>query len=168
MKRKILPLFVMFWVLGHIQFMAQPPKGQFSPQDFVKHLESFIVREACLTPAEATAFFPIFHELHDKQRGINWQIRELKKRSLPAHSTDKDYYNLIKEINKLKIESAELEDVYYKKMCKAVPPGKCMKPCRPKTASTVVCYASSATGRTGPSKSKHSSPCCAFLLQVHF
>ena len=61
MKRKILPLFVLFWVLGHIQFMAQPPKGQFSPQDFVKHLESFIVREACLTPAEATAFFPIFH-----------------------------------------------------------------------------------------------------------
>ena len=53
MKRKILPLFVLFWVLGHIQFMAQPPKGQFSPQDFVKHLESFIVREACLTPAEA-------------------------------------------------------------------------------------------------------------------
>ena len=48
MKRKILPLFVLFWVLGHIQFMAQPPKGQFSPQDFVKHLESFIVREACL------------------------------------------------------------------------------------------------------------------------
>lgn len=79
MKKKILPLFVLFWVLGHIQFMAQLPKGQFSPQDFVKHLESFIVREACLTPAEATAFFPIFHELHDKQRGINWQIRELKK-----------------------------------------------------------------------------------------
>ena len=100
MKRKLLPLFVLFWVLGHIQFMAQPPKGQFSPQDFVKHLESFIVREACLTPAEATAFFPIFHELHDKQRGINWQIRELKKRNLPAHSTDKDYNNLIKEINK--------------------------------------------------------------------
>lgn len=124
MKKKILPLFVLFWVLGHIQFMAQLPKGQFSPQDFVKHLESFIVREACLTPAEATAFFPIFHELHDKQRGINRQIRELKKRSLPAHSTDKDYYNLIKEINKLKIESAELEDVYYKKMCKAVPARK--------------------------------------------
>ena len=60
MKKKILPLFVLFWVLGHIQFMAQLPKGQFSPQD----------------------------------------------------------------INKLKIESAELEDVYYKKMCKAVPARK--------------------------------------------
>ena len=100
---------------------AQPqPKRSFSPQDFVKHLESFIVREACLTPTEATAFFPIFHEMHDKQRGINWEIRELKKRSLPANATDKDYYSLIKEINSLKMESAEIEDSYYKKMCKAV------------------------------------------------
>ena len=56
MKKKILPLFVLFWVLGHIQFMAQLPKGQFSPQDFVKHLESFIVREACLTPAKPRPF----------------------------------------------------------------------------------------------------------------
>ena len=42
MKKKILPLFVLFWVLGHIQFMAQPPRrGQFSPQDFVKHHGEF-------------------------------------------------------------------------------------------------------------------------------
>ena len=104
---------------------AQPqPKRSFSPQDFVKHLESFIVREACLTPTEATDFFPIFHEMHDKQRGINWKIRELKKRSLPADATDKDYYNIIKEINDLKVESAELESSYYKKMCKVVPAKK--------------------------------------------
>ncbi len=96
----------------------------FSPQDFVKELESFIVREACLTPSEATAFFPIFHELHDKQRAINWQLRELKKRSLPADATDMDYYELIREINNLKIESAGLEDSYYKKMCRAIPAQK--------------------------------------------
>lgn len=100
MKRKILPMFVLFWVLGHIQFMAQPPKRQFSPQDFVKRLESFIVREACLTPTEATAFFPIFHELHDKQRGINWQIRELKKEaSLPMRQTKITITSSKKSIN---------------------------------------------------------------------
>ena len=58
MKKKILPLFVLFWVLGHIQFMAQLPKGQFSPQDFVKHLESFIVRSRfsmnCMTNNEVS------------------------------------------------------------------------------------------------------------------
>ena len=109
---------------GWVVSAAQPPRRHFSPQDFVKELESFIVREACLTPTEATAFFPIFHELHDKQRSINWKIRELKKRSLPANSTDKDYFNLIKEISNLKIESAELEANYYKKMCKAIPAQK--------------------------------------------
>lgn len=103
---------------------AQPRKGPFSPQDFVKQLESFIVQEACLTPTESTAFFPIFHEMHDKQRGINWQIRELKKRTLPSDATDKEYYNLICEINKLKIELAEVEDTYYRKMCKTIPARK--------------------------------------------
>ena len=93
---------------------------KFSPKDFIKNLESFIVREACLTPTEATAFFPIFHEMHEKQRGLNWQISELKRRSLPVDATDKDYLNTIKEINRLKIESAEIEDTYYRKMCKAI------------------------------------------------
>ena len=39
----------------------------------------------------------------------------LKKEVCRPTRRTKDYYNLIKEINKLKIESAELEDVYYKK-----------------------------------------------------
>lgn len=125
MKRKTIILLAVLTALCGAPLNAQQHgKKPFSPQDFVKKLESFIVREASLTPTEATAFFPIFHELHDKQRGIEWQIRNLKKRTLPADATDKDYYNLIKEINALKIESAELEDTYYKKMCKAIPAEK--------------------------------------------
>lgn len=123
MNKRIVLLLALTALLA-FPLRAQQPQKQFSPQDFIKRLESFIVREACLTPTEATAFFPIFHELHDKQRGINWQIRNLKRQALPAGSTDKDYYNLIKEINKLKVESAETEEEYYKKMCKAVPARK--------------------------------------------
>ena len=126
MKRKAIILLGLLVALCGAPLHAQQQGGRrpFSPQDFVKRLESFIVREACLSPTEATAFFPIFHELHDKQRGINWQIQNLKKRSLPANATDKDYYNVIKEINSLRIESAELEETYYKKMCKAIPAKK--------------------------------------------
>lgn len=103
-----------------LQVAAQEKHERISPQEFSKQMESFIVQEACLSPTEANAFFPIFHEMHKKQRGINWKISELKKRVLPANATDKDYSNLIKEINSLKIESAELEETYYKKMCKVV------------------------------------------------
>ncbi len=124
MKKKTIPLIVLLLALSCLTVVAQPSGGPFSPKKFAKHLESFIAREACLTPTETTAFFPIFHELHEKQRGINWQINELKRRKLPAGASDKDYYNLIKEINKLKVESAELEEVYYKKMCKAIPARK--------------------------------------------
>lgn len=124
MKHNIRILLGLIWICSSMTVFAQPCKRQFSPQDFIKHMESFIVQEACLTPEEAAAFFPIFHEMHNKQRSLNWDIRNLRKRSLPANASDKEYYNLIKEINKLKIESAELEDTYYKKMCKAVPAQK--------------------------------------------
>ena len=124
MNKKIFLMACLMLLSAVMPIYAQQRKRPFSPQDFVKHLESFIVREACLTPTEATDFFPIFHEMHDKQRGINWKIRELKKRSLPADATDKDYYYIIKEINDLKVESAELESSYYKKMCKVVPAKK--------------------------------------------
>lgn len=124
MKKNILILLSLIWVCCTAHLSAQNRRERISPQEFFKQMESFIVKEACLSPAEANAFFPIFHELHKKQRGINWKIGELKKRILPANATDKDYYNIIKEINNLKLECAELETTYYKKMCKAVPARK--------------------------------------------
>lgn len=120
MKRKILILSSLMWMCCMFQATAQEKRERISPEEFTKQMESFIVKEACLSPTEANAFFPVFHEMHKKQQGINWQIRELKKRVLPAGASDKDYYNIIKEINSLKIENAELEETYYKKMCKVV------------------------------------------------
>ena len=40
------------------------------------------------------------------------------------NADDKEYNNVVKEINRLKIEFAELEDTYYKKMCRAIPAKK--------------------------------------------
>lgn len=110
----------LIWFCFTVCVSAQNKPERLSPQEFTKQMESFIVKEACLSPTEANAFFPIFHEMNKKQRGINWKIGELKKRVLPANATDKDYYAIIKEINSLKVESAELEETYYKKMCKVV------------------------------------------------
>lgn len=120
MKKNILILSVLMWVCCMFHATAQEKRERISPEEFVKQMESFIVKEACLSPTEAHAFFPVFHEMRKKQQGINWQIRELKKRTPPAGASDKDYYNIIKEINSLKIENAELEETYYKKMCKVV------------------------------------------------
>lgn len=109
--------------------MVQPVSAQetarhFSPQQFIKEMESFIAKEACFCPAESDAFFPIFHELHNKQRSINWKIMELKRHRLPPTATDKEYKDRINEINKLKAELTELEATYQEKMCKAIPAKK--------------------------------------------
>lgn len=121
MKRLSVILLMFALILGTFNsIQAQNNKERFSPCEFIKRMESFIVREACLSPQEAEAFFPLFHEMHNKQRGINWKIQELKNRTLATNASDKEYANVIKEISKLKIESAELEDTYYRKLCKAV------------------------------------------------
>lgn len=124
MKKRMLFLSGLMWMCCMFHATAQDRRGRISPDEFVRRMESFIVREACLSPAEANAFFPVFHEMRKKQQSVNWKIRELKRRALPAKASDKDYYNIIKEITNLKVECAEVEEVYYKKMCKVVPARK--------------------------------------------
>lgn len=123
-KKTAVLALILLLLTGSLRLAAQPQENRFSPQNFMKELESFIVRQACLTPYEAGVFFPIFYELHDKQQGINWEIRTLKRNRLPAGASNEDYLNLVDEISRLKIESAELESEYYKKMCEEVPAQK--------------------------------------------
>lgn len=122
-RNKLNLLFIAFLFCG-ISALAQPPKKHFSPQSFVKDMECFIKREANLSKNEADAFFPIFHEMHEKQRVLNREVMELKKKCLPTEADDKEYQKLVNEVNHLKIESAELENTYYRKMCKVVPAKK--------------------------------------------
>lgn len=118
-KKIILIVMLCVWWLNP-PLSAQPPKGRFSPQEYVKELEAYIAQQACFSPAEADAFFPLFHELRDKQRAINWEIIEMKRRKPTPNASDKEFYNLIKDITNLKTESIELEGEYYKKMCKVL------------------------------------------------
>ena len=100
----------------NLPLSAQPPQGRFSPKEYAKELEAFIAQQACLSPSEADAFFPLFHEMRNKQRAINWEIIEMKRQKPTPNASDKDFYNLIKNITNLKTESIELEGEYYKKI----------------------------------------------------
>ena len=94
MKYKIILLLSLCLLYIQLPIKAQPPRGRFSPQEYAKQLESFIAQEACLTPSESNIFFPAFHEMRNKQRAINFQIREIKKKNDNAQATEKDYYTL--------------------------------------------------------------------------
>lgn len=121
MMRRIILIVMLCACWFNLPLSAQPPQGRFSPKEYAKELEAFIAQQACLSPSEADAFFPLFHEMRNKQRAINWEIIEMKRQKPTPNASDKDFYNLIKNITNLKTESIELEGEYYKKMCKAIP-----------------------------------------------
>ena len=68
----------LFCVLGVLSSAAQPPQ-KFSPEKFQADMEQFITQEANLTPQESAAFFPLFREMQNKQRGLFNRLRHLSK-----------------------------------------------------------------------------------------
>ena len=123
MKKTLLLLFslIAFSLAATAQ---QQQRGKFNPEEFKAKLESFITQEANLTPAEAQAFFPIYHEMKGKQRGIQHKIFRLKKNAPAEDADETEYAIIIQKINDLGVEMAELGVTYYKALCKAVPPHK--------------------------------------------
>ena len=55
---------------------------------------------------------------------MNQKIMKLKRKGQKDKYTDMDYAERVEKICKLKVESAEMEKDYYKKMCRKVNPQK--------------------------------------------
>lgn len=85
---------------------------KFSPEKFRAELESFIVKEACLSPQEASAFFPLYDEMQKKQRVVFGSMRRLDH--APACS-EAECKSLIKERDKLEIELKKIQQTYHNK-----------------------------------------------------
>lgn len=123
MKKQLLLIVLMFvGFLSHVS--AQNGPHNFSPQKFREDMENFIMINTGMTALDAKNFFPLYHEMHDKQRKINKEIMRLKRLKNTANLTDKDYREYVARIMELKVEFAEVERDYYKKMCKVVSPRK--------------------------------------------
>ncbi|MGX8683518.1 MAG: hypothetical protein ACSW77_06855, partial [Bacteroidales bacterium] len=96
MKKAIL-IFCMF--VSGLTMMAQPQqRGKFNPEMYKAKLESYITGEAGFTPAEAQAFYPIYHEMKDKQRQLQRRIFWLKKNPPAANADNKDFAITIQKI----------------------------------------------------------------------
>ena len=91
----------------------------FNKKEFRQRMQGFITKETNLTEEESKAFFPIFNEYKDKQRQIHMSINKLKKNA-PASGDEKAYEKCLMDIARLNTEMAELDSVYYKKICKAI------------------------------------------------
>ncbi|MCM1109484.1 MAG: hypothetical protein NC388_10645 [Clostridium sp.] len=117
--------WLILWIAISLNTLqAQTNKKQFSPEEFKQKLENYITKNAGLTEEEAKAFFPIYSEMKQKQGELMKQIRQLKKNARKEETKDSEYSSIVSQINKLKIESAEVEAKYYLKICKSVSPKK--------------------------------------------
>ena len=94
---------------------------KFSPEKFDADLEKFVTEQAKLSQQEADKFFPLFREMHQKQRAVYRKIRQATKQK-PAD--DKACEATLKECDKLNIELREIEQHYHQKMMKAIPAQK--------------------------------------------
>lgn len=105
-----------------IPSMAQENRGRghFNPEEYRAKLEEYITQKACLSQTEAKQFFPLLHEMKEKQRALNKKIIDLKRNHPAASTPDSEYDNIINQISDLTIQSAKLESCYRKKMCKVV------------------------------------------------
>lgn len=95
--------------------------GRFDPARFKADLEKFVTAEAHLTQAEARKFFPLYHEMSEKQRVLYAKMGELR-RNRPA--TDEKCKAAIQEIDRLAIEIDELQVTYHDKFLTLLKPGK--------------------------------------------
>ena len=123
MKRNIFLLMLMFMPL---LTWAQPQGGDrpFDPVKFQQMVEESLTKAACFTPEEAKAFFPLYNEMRAKQRDLGTQIHNLKKNV----KGDANAYNeTILKIKCLLVQSAQIEESYYKRMLKVVPAEKVFK-----------------------------------------
>lgn len=100
--------------------MAQTNQ-KFSPEKFQADLEAYITKEAKLTDEEAKRFFPLFREMHLKQRGI---YSRMHKVGIGKPDDEKKCAAAIQERDKLDIELRQLSQSYHKKMLQVIPASK--------------------------------------------
>ena len=94
---------------------------KFSPEKFDADMEAYITKKATLDQQEAAKLFPIFREMHKKQRAVHARMRGLGM-SKPAD--DAGCANAIKERDKCNLELRQIEQNYHQKMLKVLSASK--------------------------------------------
>lgn len=90
-----------------------PMARVFSPQQFQREQEAFIIKEAGITPLEAARFFPLFQKSQARQREINWEIRKCMRAMRKAELTDKEAGKLLNTLKDLNEQRTEEENKSY-------------------------------------------------------
>ncbi len=99
----------------------------FSPKEFEKEREAFIIKEAGITPLEAAQFFPIFQESQKRQREINKEIRDCIRQIDAKDVSETKAAELLKKLEALNLQRVELENKFYEEAKQAIGAYKTVK-----------------------------------------
>ena len=99
----------------------QQQQQRFSPEKYQADLEQYITKEACLTPQEASAFFPLFREMQKKQRALYNKMRE-DVRIKPADEAA--CKKMIQKHDQVELELKSIQQTYHNKFFSVMPASK--------------------------------------------
>ena len=119
MIKRFILLFLLSLTL--LTVSAQDKKKKFAPERFQAELEQYITKKACLTPKEASKFFPVFAEMRRKQRVIHNEMKTLKR---IKPTTDAECKKNIKKRDEFEIEIKEIQKIYHNKFLQMLPAKK--------------------------------------------
>ena len=88
MKQTVVILILQLFMVVSVSAQGQQ---KFSPEKFDADMEKFVTEQAKLTQQEADKFFPLFREMHQKQRAVYHKIRQATKQQ-PA---DDNFYHTV-------------------------------------------------------------------------
>ncbi len=137
MKRIAFILLCMCLVLP-LSAQKREKQRKFDHEDFRRKMEMFIVEEAGLSEKEATKFFPIYHEMKEKQMKLGHKIMKLKRAPQEAErdddddddddfDDDEDWAEAAIEIEELKVKQAQIGETYTRQLCKVISGEKVFK-----------------------------------------
>lgn len=105
---------------GFPQQNFQQPQ-RFSPEKYQANLEQYITKEACLTPKEAAAFFPLLREMQKKQRALYNKMRE----DVRIKPTDEAACKkMIQKHDQVELELKSIQQTYHNKFFSVIPASK--------------------------------------------
>ena len=106
-------------------FDQRPPQGQtqgpaFNPQEFRQKFEAYVTKRAGLSPAEAKAFFPLFHNMKTKEREIREKIKRMLHRVQTERVSNADCQRILQEVLRLRQQKSELEQRSYREFSRVI------------------------------------------------
>ena len=118
MKKLIVNCLFLLFAVG---VNAEEPQQKFSPEKFQADMEAFITKEACLTPQEAAAFFPLYREMQKKQRVL---YSQMQAEGMIKPASEEACKKLIQKRDQVELELKAIQQTYHNKFFGVIPASK--------------------------------------------